>query len=83
MPRPVGRWTQVDSPNPANYYNQLRSVSGSGPNDIWAVGAFVNYGEPNGARHPLAVHWNGSTWSQMNVPAIGNAILNGVTTISL
>ncbi|MFG2001196.1 hypothetical protein ACGFNU_18825 [Spirillospora sp. NPDC048911] len=75
-------WSQVDSPNPANYYNQLHGVSGSGPNDIWAVGAFVDRGQPNGTRHPLAMHWNGSAWTQSDVPASGNAILYSVTTIS-
>lgn len=75
-------WTQVASPNPANYYNQLHGVSGSGPNDVWAVGTYVNRGEPTGTSHPLAMHWNGSGWSQVTVPASGNAILYAVTTIS-
>lgn len=75
-------WTQVASPNPANYYNILRGVSGSGPNDVWAVGAYANSGEPNGARHPLALHWDGSNWSQVTVPTSGFAILNAVTAIT-
>jgi len=75
-------WTQIASPNPADYYNFLHGVSGSGPSDVWAVGSYVNKGEPNGTRHPLAVHWNGSSWSQVTVPASGNAILNAVTTIT-
>lgn len=75
-------WSQIESPNPANYSNNLRSVSGSSPADVWAVGSYANFGEPAGARHPLAVHWNGTAWSQVTVPSAGNAILNGVTAIS-
>jgi hypothetical protein len=75
-------WTQVSSPSPANYGNSLRGVSGSSPTDVWAVGSFTNRGESTGATHPLAVHWNGTSWSQVPVPHTGFATLNAVTAIS-
>jgi hypothetical protein len=66
-----------------NYLNQLYGVSGTSSSDVWAVGTYANYGEPNGRRHPLALHYNGSAWTSTPVPdAAGGAFLRAVKAIS-
>jgi hypothetical protein len=77
-------WTQVGVPVPANYLNQLYGVSASSASDVWAVGTYANLGEPNGARHPLALHYDGAAWSVVPVPTPpgGTAYLRGVKAIS-
>lgn len=54
-------WTQVPSPNPSPARNLLRSISGSGPNDIWSVGhrqVAGSYDIKN-----LILHYDGSSWN--------------------
>lgn len=77
-------WSQVPSPSPGSAYNQLYGVGGSSANDVWAVGTTVNAGEPRGSRHPLALHWNGSSWASVSIPnpPSGSAILRSVAAIS-
>ena len=48
-------WRQIASPNIAGGANQLSAVTAISANDIWAVGS------AGGA--PLAMHWDGNTWS--------------------
>jgi hypothetical protein len=52
-------WTSVPSPNGSPGDNYLFGLSGSAPNDIWAVGYMLS---PDGYR-PLTLHWDGSTWT--------------------
>lgn len=47
-------WQQVASPNVAGT-NQLYGITAISANDIWAVGS--------GGGKPLAMRWNGNTWS--------------------
>jgi hypothetical protein len=79
-------WSQVAVPVPANYLNQLYGVSATSASDVWAVGTYANLGEANGSRHPLALHYNGTTWSVVPVPAsasaAGTAYLRAVKAIS-
>lgn len=55
-------WSVVPSPNTSAPTNVIRGVSGSGPDDVWAVGAWDYY--PTAYKHgPLIEHWNGSSWT--------------------
>ena len=79
-----GTWATVDAPEPGEgrYYSDLAVVA---PDDIWAVGA---YNEPNAFEDtPLAIHWDGSTWTEVPVPCPAHPLdvdcaLAGVSAIS-
>jgi hypothetical protein len=46
--------------------SSLASVSASGPDEAWSVGTFSDH---NALDHPLAEHWNGTTWTRVTVPS--------------
>ena len=93
-------WQIVTSPNPSGSFNELTGVKAISPRDIWAVGYALGYAlgsstsagvHPSGGGgtftgfHPLAEHWNGSTWSTVGVsdPPEGlQQVYQGVTAIS-
>lgn len=58
-------WRVVPSPNSPYYYNILRGVSGSGADDVWAVGDQVN---DDTSLDTLVEHWNGTAWSIVDSP---------------
>jgi len=60
-------WSIVPSPNPDPTQNLLTDIDGASATDVWAIGNQGNdgYGSTTAG---LVVHWNGSTWSQVNVP---------------
>lgn len=80
-------WTVVPSPNGVSplfgFYNFLNAVSGTAANDVWAVGW-------NGAvenQHRATIqHWNGTAWSLVPAPVIGNTsqyvVLTAVTALA-
>ena len=37
--------------------------------DAWAVGS---YATPPGGTHPLALHWDGAAWRQLDTSALAN-----------
>lgn len=41
-----------------------------GPNDIWAFGSAASMG--SGGSVPMAVHFDGSTWTEAETPIVGN-----------
>src|SRR5207237_213125 len=41
-------WSQVPSPNPSDYGNQLVAVSAASKDDIWAVGTSLDESKPIG-----------------------------------
>jgi hypothetical protein len=59
-------WTQFSSPNPTSFDNELFSVSAFSATDIWAVGSTEAVSGAN--LQSLAVHWNGTSWSQVSTP---------------
>jgi glucose/arabinose dehydrogenase len=61
-------WSRVPSPNadPATH-NFLRGVTAVAPNDVWATG----YYGPSGTGQSLFLHWNGSAWSRVPSPNVG------------
>jgi hypothetical protein len=73
-------WTVQATVNPqakaaGSTDTNLASVSASGPDEAWTVGTFENQQAMN---LPLAEHWNGTTWTRVDVPASGGGSLSGV-----
>jgi hypothetical protein len=54
-------WSMVDAPSPGTNWNQLASVAGGGPKDIWAVG----WQQDDGPQRALVERWDGRAWSVM------------------
>ncbi len=53
-------WTVIPSPSPGSQGNIFYSVAALSDSDVWAVGLQL---DANGNSHPLAEHWNGTSWS--------------------
>jgi hypothetical protein len=51
-----GGWSQAQG-LPGGFW---RTLTGTGTNDVWAAGAFV---DANNKQHSLIAHWNGSAWT--------------------
>jgi hypothetical protein len=63
-------WTVVRSPDTSTNDNDLWSISGRSPTDIWSVGSLLP--GPNQTRvHTLAVHYNGKSWTRVPTPDVG------------
>jgi phosphoesterase family protein len=63
-------WQVVTSPNTGSNDNDLWSVAGRSPSDIWAVGSLL----PNANAtvvQTLALHYDGTTWSRVPTPDYG------------
>jgi hypothetical protein len=67
-------WTVIASPNvgPASVFsaNQLSGIAALSPTDIWAVGRFT-LPDGQGRQLPLAMHWDGNTWTTQPTPNVG------------
>ena len=75
------RWSHVKSPNPGSSFNALTGVSAVSPTDAWAVGVYRDEDEIG---HTLALHWDGTRWSQVKTPNPGSSFneLSGVSAVS-
>lgn len=61
------KWSIVRSPNPGGkHFNLLNKVTAVSSDDVWAVGAYGNGGP---ATHPLMLHWDGHSWTVVQVPS--------------
>jgi hypothetical protein len=67
-------WKQMTSPNPggATQNNDLSSVAVTSATDAWAVG---DYDSGTGTR-TLALHWDGSAWTQVTTPDLGGSSID-------
>jgi hypothetical protein len=75
-------WSVIPSPNPGVDRNELWGISAIAPDDIWAVGLFETDQSGSGA-DSLALHWNGTEWSQGPTPQFDNdEVLFDVSAIS-
>jgi hypothetical protein len=63
-------WDLVTSPSPGTYSNVLESVTAVSANDVWAVGYYAN-DYTNTPSQSLALHWNGTNWTQVTTPSPG------------
>ncbi len=71
-------WTAVEAPSPGTSANELLSVDASGPNDVWAVGRTSS----GSGDDPLVLHFEGSAWTQVEVPDEIDGVLTGVAAIA-
>ena len=71
------RWTVVPGPRIDSAFVALGAVWPVGPDDVWAVGSYLG---DDGLDKPLAVHFDGSTWSLVDLPALpdGSGALDDV-----
>ena len=69
---------QVKSPNPggATQNNDLYSVAATTATNAWAVG---DYNTGTGTR-TLALHWDGSAWTQAATPNLGGSSIDDAFT---
>ena len=76
-------WAVVPSPNPGTgtgSTNVLTAISGTGPDDLWAVGYFSDGTDFTAL---LFEHWNGTAWSFVAPPTeSGDQFGEAVTAIS-
>jgi hypothetical protein len=78
--KPSPKWVSVSEaggvPAPGAAETVLTGVNVLSASNVWAVGYYNN----GSAEHPLALHWNGSKWSNSPIP--GEGALRKVTAIS-
>jgi hypothetical protein len=55
------RWSVIPNPAQSGQSSLIYSLSGSGPNDLWAVG------QQNTSASLLTLHWDGASWSRVRV----------------
>lgn len=72
-------WSIVASPNVAGNSCVLNAIAAVAPNDIWAVGYST---DSDFHDQSLTMHWDGTTWSIVPSPAVGNDILYAVAAIA-
>src|SRR5207302_1808527 len=75
-------WSIVPSPSPGQADNRLYGVAAVSANDVWAVGWCSGCGAE--LTHPVSLHWNGATWSEVPMPDRGGIYneLQGVVAVS-
>jgi hypothetical protein len=73
------RWTIVEAPDFGGTQEGLDAVSAVNGRDVWAVGAVVTGG---GEDRPLALHWDGTSWTRISAPATGDSKFYDVDVIA-
>ena len=63
------KWTEVATPLPNQGFSTFFAVSAAAPDDVWAVGEWWGGGGYSDAR-PWIVHYDGTNWSESEVPAL-------------
>lgn len=75
-------WSQMVDLNTSHPTEGLRAVSALSANDVWAVGRYCT-DECGRDDHTLIVHWDGSSWSEIESPSPGRSdALYGVAALS-
>jgi hypothetical protein len=73
-------WSTVAAPQP-HRNTVLTCISALAANDIWAAGYTGVWGlDPEGIQ-PLAMHYDGTTWSTVNIPGFTDAQINPLSDI--
>jgi hypothetical protein len=80
-------WSIVSTPSPGrtDVGSDLNDVAAIAPDDVWAVGGYyVKTGTGAYRSRPLALHWDGRTWSTIAVatPSHAEAALHAVSAVS-
>ena len=65
-------WSSVTVPLPPNAPTNttLAAISADGPNDVWAVGTFLN--SATGQFNNFTIHFNGTAWAVVPMPVPGS-----------
>ncbi|HZF99391.1 MAG TPA: T9SS type A sorting domain-containing protein [Chitinophagales bacterium] len=58
-------WNKIDVPPVGTHDNEFDAIDATGPNDAWGVGSWRDVG---GSHRFLAMHWNGSSWTNTPMP---------------
>ncbi len=78
------QWSQASVPAFAsgigNGNSKLNAVSGSAPDDVWAVGT-LGVKQTSGGQFTLILHWDGKSWSRVPSPSPGIE-MNELTSVS-
>jgi hypothetical protein len=61
-------WTEVPVPSESPFQDNLLAVSGSGPDDVWAVGYVLAVFGARQVFQTTAVHWDGTAWTVVPTP---------------
>jgi hypothetical protein len=75
------RWSQVPSPSPGPRKSFLSGVTATSRNDAWAVGNF-HPAIRSASADTLALHWDGTTWSQVPSPSPGGTRWDGLAAVA-
>ncbi|MBS1516672.1 MAG: T9SS type A sorting domain-containing protein [Bacteroidetes bacterium] len=59
-------WSVINSPSPGLQTNVLNAVQGLSANNVYAVGYKSDFGTPQ----MMALHWDGSSWTQQSTPTV-------------
>jgi hypothetical protein len=76
LQRTGGSWHVSPAPIVATY-EELAAVDATGPADAWAVGT-ASSDIQSAPLVPLTLHWNGTGWVSMTLPATGSTALTGI-----
>jgi hypothetical protein len=75
-------WAKVPVPNPGKHHvAYLEGVSAIAPGDAWAVGSYNTDRGPTETAN-LALHWNGTAWTQVALPQPARDNALAVTALS-
>gem|GEM_PF-791275 len=75
-----GSWSVASSPNiGGSKSNDLSSISCSSATSCFAVG---NYADSTGVTKPLALSWNGTSWSTSSIPIPSGATFGSLSGVS-
>jgi hypothetical protein len=71
IPEPTAQWRTISSPE-VGYRSGLSGVAIVTADDVWAVGTYSERIGPGMSRaNALALHWDGTSWSQAYMPNPG------------
>jgi hypothetical protein len=70
-------WSQVSTGFTTSLGLTMNVITGSSASDVWAAGIAQSAGYHNKVRHSVMLHYDGTSWSQVNVPDTG-----GVTDVA-
>lgn len=65
-------WSAVTLPQPTDtgFPTTLNAISADGPDDVWIVGSYMVQAGPTNLRYETySLHWNGTTWRVVPMPA--------------
>jgi hypothetical protein len=76
-------WTHVASPSPGGQFNTfLTGVTATSGHDVWAVGDYISSQDPSVTTLSLILHWDGTSWKQVDSPSPGPVGLTQLTGVA-